>query len=266
MTEQALAKYVYCVVAAGQRPSLEGLMGVDPAFGLEVVTHGGVSAVVSDVRLEEFGAEALKRNLEDLEWLERTALAHNAVLARALACEAVVPLRLCTIFSDEAHVREMVERERDYFLESLERLRGHAEWSVKVLADPRKIEARERGPALTAGAEGAPGHEFFARKKNERLIRDEARAMVEAAAQTTHARLREEAAAAVLLRPQHPDVSRRSGEMVLNGAYLVERSRAAAFEAVTQELAERHRRISLDLEVSGPWAPYNFVAARQGAT
>jgi hypothetical protein len=50
--------------------------------------------------------------------------------------------------------------------------------------------------------------------------------------------------------------------MVLNGAYLVERSRVSAFEAVTRELAERHRAISLDLEVSGPWAPYNFVTPR----
>jgi hypothetical protein len=265
MTEPGLASYVYCVVPGGQRPSLEGLAGVDPAFGLDVVTHGGVSAVVSHVRLEEFGAEALKRNLEDLEWLERTALAHDAVLARALACEAVVPLRLCTIYSDDAHVRGMLEREREYFLDGLERLRGHAEWSVKVLADPRTLEAAAggRGPALEAGAEGeAPGHEFFTRKKRDRFLREETRAMVEAAAEETHARLQQQAAASVLLRPQHPDVSRRSGQMVLNGAYLVERSRTAAFETVTRELAERHRAISLDLEVSGPWAPYNFVTPR----
>jgi hypothetical protein len=265
MTEAGPACYVYCVVPAGRRPALEGLAPVDPAFGFDVLTHGDLSAVMSKVRLDEFGADALRRNLEDLEWLERTALAHDAVLRRALACEAVVPLRICTIFSDEERVRDMLVREREYFVGDLERLRGHAEWSVKVLADRRTLNAGagERRSALAAAAEGeSRGHEFFARWKEDRLLREEARAAVEAAARETHACLQREAAASVLLRPQHPDVSRRAGEMVMNGAYLVERSREGAFQAVTRELAERHRARRLELEVSGPWAPYSFVTPR----
>ena len=38
---------------------------MDPDFGVGVVTQGGLSALVSRVRLEEFDAEALERNLED---------------------------------------------------------------------------------------------------------------------------------------------------------------------------------------------------------
>jgi hypothetical protein len=229
------------------------------------VTHAGLSAVVSRVRLEEFGAEALKRNLEDLAWVERTARAHDAVLARALAADTLVPFRLCTIFTDEAHVREMLEREREPLLEALERLRGHAEWSVKVLADRRKLEAaaRERAPALAAtstDAEGErPGRAFFARKKLDQALREEARAMAEAAAEEVHARLRDEAAAATLLPPQHPELSGRSGAMLLNGAYLVHRGRAEEFAAVARELGDRHRAIGVEVEPSGPWAPYNFV-------
>jgi hypothetical protein len=269
MTEPALGCYVYCVVPSGEHPSLDALAGVDPDFDVEVLTHAGLSALVSRVRLEEFGAEALKRNLEDLAWVERTARAHDAVLARALAVDALVPFRLCTIFTDEAHVRDMLEREREPLLKALERLRGHAEWSVKVLADRRKLEAaaRERAPALaatSADVEGeAPGRAFFARKKQDQALREEARAMAEAAADEVHARLRGEAAAATLLPPQHPELSRRSGEMLLNGAYLVRRSRGADFAAVARELGERHRGIGLEVESSGPWAPYNFVATTE---
>jgi gas vesicle protein GvpL/GvpF len=269
MTEPALGCYVYCVVRAGEHPSLEGLAGVDPDFGVEVLTHGGVSALVSRVRLEEFGAEALKRNLEDLAWVERTARAHDAVLACALAGDALVPFRLCTIFTDNAHVHDMLERERESLDEALERLRGHAEWSIKVLADQHKLEAaaRERSPALaatTADVEGeAPGRAFFARRKLDQALRDEARAMADAAAEEVHTRLREEATAATLLRPQHPELSGRSGQMLLNGAYLVHRSRAAEFAAVARELGERHRGIGLEVESSGPWAPYNFVTAAE---
>jgi hypothetical protein len=269
MTEPTPGCYVYCVVRAGDHPSLDELDGVDPTFPVEVATQGNLSAVVSKVRLEEFSAEALKRNLEDLGWVERTARAHDAVLARALAADALVPFRLCTIFTDEAHVREMLDRERDSLLGELERVHGQAEWSVKLLADPRRVEAaaRERSPALaatTADSEGeGAGRAFLERKKLDQTLRDDARAMAEAAAEDAHARLRGEAAAATLLPPQHPELSRRSGRMLLNGAYLVHRSKAAEFARVASELGERHREIGLDLELSGPWAPYNFVAASE---
>jgi hypothetical protein len=48
--------------------------------------------------------------------------------------------------------------------------------------------------------------------------------------------------------------------MVLNGAYLVERSSAPKFAALAKELDARHRDIGVTLELTGPFAPYNFVA------
>jgi hypothetical protein len=271
MTEPALGCYVYCIVPAGSYPALEEAKGVDPDFGLTMVTQRDLSAVASPVRLEQFGADALRRNLEQLPWVERTARAHDSVLARALTADAVIPLRLCTIFTDEAHVREMLERERDLLTSELDRLRGHAEWSVKLLAERAKLEAaaRERIPALAgagagAGEEAAPGRAFFERKKVDRTVSDEARAIAGAAADEVHTRLREVAAAATLLRPRHPDLSRRPGQMVLNAAYLVHGSHAGEFSAVAEELGRRHRGTGLELDFTGPWAPYNFVTPPEG--
>jgi hypothetical protein len=266
MTEPARGCYAYCVVPAGEALALDGLSGVEPGSRVGILTHGELSAVVSGVRLEEFGAEALKRNLEDLGWLERTARAHDAVLARALTAEAVVPLRLCTIFGDEDRVREMLDSERELLLDALARLRGRSEWSVKVLADPQAMEAkpRERTPGIAGVGTGdteSRGRAFFARKKLARAANDEARAAIEAAAEDIHARLGERAVAAAVLRPQHPDVSGRTGRMVLNGAYLVNRVQAPVFAALAEESAERYRGQGLALELSGPWAPYNFVTA-----
>jgi hypothetical protein len=266
MTEAGLGCYVYCVIEAGEGPPLEDLRGVDPGFGVESLTHGRLTAVVSPVSLDEFGSEALKRNLEDMSWLERTARAHQSVLDRALASDAVVPMRLCTIFSDEAKVRDMLGREQDVLSAALERLRNHAEWSVKVLADPGTADAaaRARSEALaSADAAGGAGRAYLARKKLERNLRDEAHAMLGGASDEIHARLREQAAAATLLPAQNRELSGRSGEMILNGAYLVQRDRAAAFAAVVEELRERHGELGLELELSGPWPPYNFAAEAQ---
>jgi hypothetical protein len=262
MTETALACYVYCIAPAGELPVLKGLVGVDPSFEVDCLTEGDLSAVFSRVRTEEFGGDPLKRNLEDLAWLEQTARRHDEVLARVLAGNAVLPLRLCTIFADEVGVRDTLRHEPEPLLAALRRVRGHTEWSVKVLADASAVTATARdGGSLSAEADAQPaGRAYFARKKLERVALDDARTMIREVAEETHARLSDHAAAATILPPQDRQLSGRPGEMILNGAYLVERSSAAEFTALAKELGARHRRLGLTLEVSGPFAPYNFVA------
>jgi hypothetical protein len=259
MTEAGLAWYAYCVLSADSRPRLDGVAGVDPSFDVRLLPHRDLGAVVSLVRLQEFGAEALKQNLESLEWVTRVARAHNAVLRHVLGGHAVVPLRVCTLFVDEDSVRRVLERNREWLFEALMRLRGCTEWSVKVLAEsPTPDAGKDRG-ARAAHADRGSGRAYFEQKKLQRTAKEESRARVERAVQEAHARLGRQAAAATVLPPQDRRISGHSGEMVLNGAYLVESARAAAFAALVEELGERHRRIGLRLELSGPFAPYNFV-------
>ena len=268
MTEPSQACYMYCVLPAGETVALEDVGGVAAGSRVTTLTHGELRALVSEVDLEEFGEQALKRNLEDLGWLERTARAHDAVLARALAADAVVPMRLCTIFANEGRAREMLATEREVLLSALARLRGRSEWSVKVLADHQTIEslAQQRTPRMAemaAGETESRGRAYFARKRQARTASEAARATVQTAVEDIHARLRERAAAAAVLTPQHPDVSGRRGHMVLNGAYLVDRSQTQAFTALAEASAEQYRPQGLELELSGPWAPYNFVSVAQ---
>jgi hypothetical protein len=261
MTEE-LACYVYCIVPAGEPPTLDGLAGIDRSAKTECITEGGLSAVVSRVRSQDFAEDVLKQNLEDLEWLERTARRHDAVLARALAGNAVVPLRLCTIFTGEDGVRAVLRREREPLLAALRRVRGRSEWSVKLLADlgALRTPVRERSSPPAEAEDLAAGRAFFARKRLERAATEDARTRIERAAEETDARLRAHAADATRLPPQARQLSGRSGEMVLNGAYLVERSNAAEFAALTKALDAHHRGLGLALELSGPFAPYNFVS------
>lgn len=262
MSETELAWYVYCIGPAGELPPLDGLAGVDSSFEIRCVTEEGLSAVVSRVQARDFAADALKEKLEDLAWLERTARRHDAVLARALAGNAVVPLRLCTIFADENGVRAVLRGERESLMATLRRVRGRSEWSVKVLADPSALQTvvRERTAPVAEADEPAAGRAYFTRKRVERAAKEDARARIERAAEETDARLRAHAADATRLPPQTRQLSGRPGEMVLNGAYLVERSSAAEFAALTRALDARHRELGLALELSGPFAPYNFVS------
>ena len=69
----ASAVWVYALTERGGA-ALPGVTGV--AGGpVRLVDADGLTAVVSSVSLEEFGEEALRRNLEDLAWLEAVARA-----------------------------------------------------------------------------------------------------------------------------------------------------------------------------------------------
>ena len=108
--------WAYGVVPAGATlPATNGIAGgvVQP------VAAGELVALTSRVPRREFGAEPLRERLNDLEWLERVAREHEAVLEHVLAGATLVPLRLCTIFDDADGVSRMLERERDALTSAL---------------------------------------------------------------------------------------------------------------------------------------------------
>ena len=75
-----------------------------------------------------------------------------------------------------------------------------------------------------------------------------------------HARLEDCAEDSVLNPPQNRELSGYEGEMLLNGAYLVESSRTEELRDVLTRLEERHSAFGARLELTGPWPPYNFAS------
>jgi hypothetical protein len=229
------------------------------------VDAGDLTALVSRVPLSEFGEEPLRRNLNDLDWLERVARGHEAVLERTLHGATIVPLRLCTIFENEQGVRRMLDEQRLAFTAALEVLRGHQEWGVKLLADREALEAaaRARSPEADALADELDTHSaggaYMLRRRLERRVREAADELAVGVADDVHARLQAAASDAVLNPPQNRDLSGHEGEMLLNGAYLVETPKLGRLRELVDELQDRHRGLGVRLELTGPWPPYNFI-------
>jgi hypothetical protein len=261
--------WVYGVVAAG-RGLPDGMPGV-AQDAPELVESGDLAAVASRVPLDEFAGDALKDNLNDIEWLERVARSHEAVLDRTLAGGAVVPMRVCTIYRGRRQVREMLDDLAGTFGEALERLAGRAEWGVKAVADRARFErhARESSDAaraLAAEVERKPeGAAYLARKKLAALVRDEADALIGDAVRDGHARLDDAAIASVLLPAQNRQLSGHEGEMVLNAAYLLDQTCMEPFGRVLLELEAEYGAAGLRFELTGPWPAYHFVAAEMEA-
>jgi hypothetical protein len=258
------ALWTYCVLPA-EDPVPSDLTGVVASSPVERIDAGDLAALVSRVPLSDFGEEPLRRNLNGLSWLERVARGHEAVLERTLAEATIVPLRLCTIFEDAAGVRRMLDEQRAALTAALRVLRGHQEWGVKLLADRAALEAaaRARTPEADALAEEldtrSAGGAYMLRRRLERQLREAADELAVGVADDVHARLQDWASDAVLNPPQNRDLSGHEGEMLLNGAYLVETPKVGRLHELVDELQERHRDLGVRLELTGPWPPYNFV-------
>jgi hypothetical protein len=258
------ALWSYCVLQAGETVP-PNLPGVDGSHSIARIDGGDLAALVSRVPLSEFGEEPLRRNLNDLEWLERVARRHESVLEHALEHATIVPLRLCTIFEDEDGVRRMLEERRRTLTAALERLAGHQEWGVKLLVDREALEAAARAEDSEADAleedldARSAGGAYMLRRRLERQVREAADRLAVSVADEVHARLQDWASDAVLNAPQNRDLSGHEGEMLLNGAYLVETPKVERLRELVAELQDRYRRLGATLELTGPWPPYNFV-------
>lgn len=267
VTATATACYLYCVVPGDSGPATAQMTAVDPAHPVVALRCGPVAALMSVVSRIDFGPEALKRRLEDITWLETVARRHDAVLGQALDAGPVVPLRMCTIFDDEAGALRMLERSGPLLSENLARLAGRREWGVKVMgirARRGSADAQGREPGAGPAPEPAaqsPGQAFFARKRRQATAAQQSdEAMGRAVAEIDHS-LRAHATAAVRLPAQHRELSKRAGDMLLNGAYLVDRTREDAFAHAAQAADERFTDVGVRVELAGPFAPYNFVSS-----
>jgi hypothetical protein len=180
------------------------------------------------------------------------------VLDGALKEATIVPLRLCTVFEDDARVEAMLERRHDVLAGALARLAGRQEWSVKLLAAPPGT--RGRAGSETSGGEPPSGRAYVDRLRRDRAARSDAQRTARAAAREIHRGLAAHAVAARVLRKPARELSGDGGELVLNGAYLVDAGRVDAFRAAVTELGDRYGSGGLRLEITGPWPPYSFVA------
>jgi hypothetical protein len=254
-----VGRYMYAITRGLDPDVLESVTGLRDGR-LELVEHQGLAAVVSTVDLEEFGEQGLRRNLENLQWLEEAARRHDAVIQAVATAAPAAPLRLATICLDDAGVRARLAEWYFALEQVLDRVEGRMEWSVKVLTRPK--DTRVDAPAAH-GSGGAPvgGAEYLRRKKAETEARFADQTKAGEIADVVHAALAEQSVAGRRLPAQDPRLAGHEGTMLLNGAYLVPVEDGDAFAARASELASQHSDVVIDCR--GPWPPYSFAMLEQ---
>jgi len=243
-------------------------VGVDGVHSLERLELGELTAVVSTVSRQEFVGPEAEDRLQDLAWVGPRALRHQAVIRDLMDQGPVVPVRFATLFSDVETLRARITRHQATLLAFLERTRDQAEWSVKALYDRKSALARiaertlaKRETELTALA---PGRRYFEEQKLRKIVESELSMTLADTCRWLYERLSEAATEACEVRLQAKEQSGLTLDMAANWTFLIARSALDAFKQTVDELSGAGNPGGLQLQVSGPWPPYNFSPRLDG--
>jgi Gas vesicle synthesis protein GvpL/GvpF len=272
--------WAYAITERGRLSGPDGevvlswLTGVGGAK-VRTVTCGEFAVLVSDVSLEEFGQAALRRNLENLDWLDEVSRKHHYVIDAAARLFPLLPTRLATVYFGDAGVCAALASRRERLRDTLRRVGGRTEWGVKAYAAPEPDEAgtAPRGSAGTGaggdpgprtgrtgsdgGGTGGAGLAYLKRRRVQLSADRDSRVAAVSGAQTVHAELSGRAAAARVHPPQSPQLSGVRQAMLLNASYLLDAADGAGFTAAVEGQATSHPE--LRIELTGPWPPYSFA-------
>jgi hypothetical protein len=224
-----------------------GIGGRDTAVRL--LTSDDLAAVVSDAPRDDY--DITRENL----------LAHQRVITQAMTRSDVLPVAFGTVAESDQQVQErLLHGAADDLHRALEEVRGRIELELKVLWNEERLFAdivaeNDDIRALRDSLAGQPPEAT----RDERIQLGE---RVAAALQR-----KSEAEAAALLDALEPlavqtRVNDNLGDMMLlNAAFLVDKSQEQAFDAKVQALSEARAGRQI-FQFVGPLPPYNFVDIR----
>src|SRR5215831_11736163 len=136
------ATYVYCLVASARRPSLRGVpRGLPGTCGVRLIDAGAAPArlrkwlVVTDAPPNRYSESIINSRLQDLEWVSRAAVAHEAVVEAFIDAAAIVPMKLFTIFATDDRALEHVASQASRVDAMIRRVARHREWGVRIVLD-----------------------------------------------------------------------------------------------------------------------------------
>ena len=228
--------YVYCVIGTGEARNF-GPIGVGGRRdAVTTIAYGDVGAVVSGVPMDRYavGPEIM--------------LDHERVIEKVMADHTVLPVRFYTVAPNAEEVRSLLRSRSSEFKSLLRKLDNKVELGLKALwKDMNQVlsEATEEVSHLPSHR-GSPGREE---------LTQEARVVLE----RRKAELTE-----VLLEPLRPlavdlRLNRTYGDdMIMNAAFLLDRTREREFDARLERLSAGHSN-SIEFKYVGPVPPYSFV-------
>lgn len=260
-------EYVYGIVPADTQ-----MAGAPPGLDeqpVRKVIEGAHAALVSSLDASEYAADLIDQRATDLEWLGPRAQAHDAVITWANDPGPAVPLPMWTLFTSEQGACGMLAARAPELSDTMQRIAGADEYSLRVFAKPAEVRASleslapEIGEAQRALASAPPGQRYLLERKLEAQKKELLRSAAETVATRIYEAVRAVAAGSVLESlPRASAVA--EAQAVLNAVFLVRRDGFEEFRSRVSELVAAHKDRGFHFEFTGPWPAYHFVSRTPG--
>ncbi len=255
------AIYLFCLA----RPRVAGASygpGVDDRNPVSSWTFQDLTAVISQVRLEDFCGPAAEARMQDLTWLGPRACRHEAVVEQAMRLSPVLPARFGTLFSSRESLEKFLRKHHAAVRRFLDRVADKEEWAVKGMLDRRKAREEILSTILARRNQDLSSFSEGMRYFQEQRMLAEAEKQLDGWLREICAEVMGDLGRrAVDFRPRgvlSQSAAENNREMVLNGAFLMPRRAVADLRARTNQANARCAPRGLIFELSGPWPPYSF--------
>lgn len=256
--------YLYCLLPAEVEVAADGLLAMEDARPVRLVSAGKLQAAVSEVG-EEFSEASLNASIRDLDWLSPRAVRHHDVVDGLYTrCHWLLPLTFGAIFRSEESLRQKLAAGHDQLRTRLDQLRGREEWDFRLSRDEAQFtqELAKHSPALqqlqSDLTSKSPGTRFLLERKLRNIQAQEAKrlsAQVRTDVQRTLAAAASEA---------HQDELATTGQaqnmrLELRSAYLTEQGKDGSLKQAVATLSAKYRPLGYALDLSGPWPAFSFA-------
>jgi len=237
--------YLYAVIDSSADSEL-GSPGLDGKGLVSVIAGRGLGCVVSHYEGAPFEAQPK-------EVILRNLLAHQRVVEQAMKGHTVLPVKFGTLLSDPREVEAFLSSHCSLLAQALESIRDKVEVEMAATWDTGRVLQE-----LSTEKEIASAREAMASR--EPTVADRVRLGQMVKGYMDRRRKAYQERMISLLSPVAVDVAFNalvSDEMVMNVAFLLEKSSCSLFEDKLSAL-DRAFRNEIDFRVIGPLPPYSF--------
>jgi len=256
--------YVYCLL--NTQPVLHETMKIR---SLKSIVIGDFNVIVKYVSSREFSEENFKRNLSDIEWLEKNAREHVEVINLLMDQNTAIPFKFGTIFNTEDSLIKFITDYSDSLFENFHHIEAREEWSVKIYCDRKSLSQQiDELSEDTASLEkqimaSSPGKAFLLRRKKSELVENEMDRICKSYGQNYYDEFRKLSVSTNLNNLLPKEFTGREDTMILNAAFLVNKTKVNDFRNTVDTLRIKDGNSGFFIETTGPWPPFSFIYIKE---
>jgi len=254
--------YLYCVT------KIKPCRADFKEIGIKIypIYFQGIYAVVGKVSSREFSEDNLKKNLADMEWVEKKVRQHERVIEEIMKEATTLPFKFATVFRAEKNVQELLDLHNDRFKKIISDIEGKEEWGLKVYCDVKKfkeaiVKEDEKVKEIDREISSAgKGKAYLLKKKKDGFIDNILDKRISECTQDSFDRLKRQSEDVKINKLLSKEVTQKEERMVLNAAFLIQKKGIKEFDNILAYLKTKYGDKGLEFNWTGPWPPYNFCS------